>query len=37
MTKRILISITLAVVLASLIYAAHAIDLFALVQRMHGR
>ena len=37
MKKRITIAVIVAAVVAGLAYAAHTIDLFGIVQRMHGR
>jgi len=36
MKTRITVALTIAAILAGLMYAAHSIDLFGIVQRMHG-
>ncbi len=37
MKKKITVAVIVAAVLAGLAYAAHTIDLFGIVQQMHGR
>ncbi len=37
MKRRITVVVVVAATLAALMYAAHTVDLFGMVQRMHGR